>query len=42
VIRAINDNLTNYEQTFGPLSQREPYVPLYPPPTDQGDADDEE
>jgi hypothetical protein len=37
VIRAINDNLTNYEQTFGPLSQSESYAPLYPPP-DQGDT----
>ena len=37
VIRAINDNLTNYEQTFGPLSQREPNVPLYPP-LDQGET----
>jgi hypothetical protein len=42
VIRAINDNLTNYEQTFGPLSPREPYTPLYPPSdggSDSGDAD---
>jgi Protein of unknown function (DUF3467) len=39
VIRAINDNLTNYEQTFGPLSPREPYTPLYPP-GDTGDSGD--
>jgi uncharacterized protein DUF3467 len=31
VIRAINENLTNYESAFGPISPREPDTPLYPP-----------
>lgn len=37
IIRAINFNLTNYEQAFGQITRRGDEPPLYPPP-DLGDT----
>ena len=32
VIRAINENMTNYERVFGPIRRPGQEEPLYPPP----------
>ena len=37
LIRAINDNLTGYEQAFGQITRRGDDPPLYPP-QDPGDT----
>lgn len=32
IIRAINENMTNYERVFGPIRRPGEDTPLYPPP----------
>jgi hypothetical protein len=34
IIRALNDNLTRYEETFGPIPRPQGNEPLFPPPAD--------
>lgn len=38
IIRALNDNMTRYEEAFGPIQRLQTNDPLYPPPSD-GPAD---
>ena len=39
IIRALNDNMTRYEESFGPIQRIQGNDPLYPPPGDSsGDA----
>jgi hypothetical protein len=40
IIRAMNENMGRYEQSFGPIRRPGPEVPLYPP-DDPGDTGSE-